>query len=73
MRVGRGEDEYYAAVSHEMSKSHYISFIAAARDDGYEIRKLYPEGGAEARFKIEGTQDLFYYCNRHGLFKTSVQ
>ena len=66
--IERVEDEYCTTVAHEMSKAHYISFIAAARDDGFEIQKLYPEGGARARFKIRGTRTLYYYCNRHGLF-----
>jgi len=68
-KVERVEDEYYVSVSHEMSKTHYISFIAAARDDGFEIRKLYPEGSAQARFKIRRTKHLYFYCNQHGLFR----
>ena len=66
------EDEYYITIAHEMSKNHYISFIAAVRDNGYEIRKLYPEGAAEARFKISGIKNIYYYCNRHGLFIVSL-
>ena len=69
IRIERVEDELYATLAHEMSKSHFISFIAASRADGFEIRKLYPEGDAAARFKIDGTQYLYYYCNHHGLFK----
>lgn len=72
IRIERAEDEYYVAIDHEMSKTHYISFILAAKDDGCEIRKLYPEGSAEARFKIRRTKALYYYCNRHGLFKVSL-
>ncbi|MBR4443648.1 MAG: helix-turn-helix domain-containing protein [Clostridia bacterium] len=71
--VERVEDEYCVTVSHEMSKTHYISFIAAVRDDGWEIRKLYPEGGAEARFRIDRTKSLCYYCNRHGLFEAHTR
>ena len=66
------EDEYYVTVPHEMSKNHYISYIAAIRDDGYEIKKLYAEGNAEARFKINRTGYLLFYCNVHGLFKVRV-
>lgn len=73
LRAERAEDEYYVSISHEMSKTHYISFIAAVRDNGFEIKKLYPEGAAEGRFKISRTQHLLYYCNRHGLFKVSVR
>lgn len=69
--VARVEDEYCVCVDHAMDKAHYISFIAAARNDGFEIKKLYPEGGAEARFKIGGTRMLYCYCNRHGLFRAT--
>lgn len=72
IRVERVEDEYYVTVDHEMSKSHHISFIAAAQNDGYEFKKLYPEGGAEARFRIRGTRGVYCYCNRHGLFHVEV-
>ena len=34
--------------------------------------KLYPEGNAEARFKIRGVKKIFFYCNRDGLFFTDV-
>ncbi len=70
--VERIEDEYYVALSHEMRRTHYISFFAAVRDDGCEFKKLYPEGPAEARFKIAGTRFFYYFCNRHGLFKAPL-
>jgi len=31
--------------------------------------KLYPEGNAQARFKMEGVKRIFCYCNRDGLFQ----
>ena len=68
IKIEKVEDEYYVRIPHEMSKQHYISFIAAIKDNGYELTKLYPEGEAEARFKIERTQCFYYYCNHHGLF-----
>ena len=68
-QIERVEDEYYVTVSHEMTKTHYISFIAAVRSDGVEIKKLYPEQNAEARFKISGIKHLLFYCNQHGLYK----
>ncbi len=71
--IERIEDEYYVTIDHPMGKEHYISFIAAIRDDGYEIRKLYPEGDASAYFRIRGTRFLYYYCNKHGLFKVAVK
>lgn len=71
--IERVEDEYYVSINHEMSKTHYISFIVAIQDDGCELKKLYPEGNAEARFKISRTKEFRYYCNRHGLFKAAIK
>ncbi len=66
------EDEYYVTMNHLMTKEHYISFIAAISDQGVQLVKLYPEGNAEARFKISRVRKLYAYCNRHGLFDYSV-
>jgi DNA-binding XRE family transcriptional regulator len=33
------EDEYYVSVQHEMTKTHYISFIAAVGNDCVEVKK----------------------------------
>lgn len=71
LNIEKVEDEYYVTLNHEMSKSHYISFIAAIKDNGFEVVKLYPEYNAEARFKISSTRSFYYYCNRHGLYKIS--
>ena len=69
----RVEDEYYVTVSHEMSKQHHISFIAALTDNGLVFTKLYPEQNAETRFKINRTYALYAYCNRHGLFTAKLK
>ena len=68
IKVERIEDEYYVSVEHEMTKNHYISFIAAVSDDGIQLKKIYPESAAEARFRIEGVRKFYCYCNRDGLF-----
>ncbi len=66
--VERIEDEYYVRIDHEMTKMHYISFIAAVSSDRCQLVKLYPEGEAEARFMIRGVKKIYFYCNRDGLF-----
>ena len=68
INVGIVEDEYFVTLDYPMTKEHYISFIAAVSDMGIQLVKLYPEGSAEARFKINRVKRLFAYCNRHGLF-----
>ena len=66
--VERVEDEYYIRIDHDMTKKHYISFIAGLSSDKVQIVKLYPEGNAEARLKINGVKKILFYCNRDGLF-----
>ncbi len=66
------EDEYYVTLDHPMTKTHYISFLAAVSDQGIQLVKLYPEGGAETRFKINRTERIYACCNRHGLFALSL-
>lgn len=69
MNVEYIEDEMYVTIAHEMTKQHYISFIAYVTTDKIEIKKLYPEGNAEARFFIRGNGEIYCYCNHHGLLK----
>jgi len=66
------EDEYFVRIEHEMTKAHYVSFIAALSPDRLQMVKLYPEGNAETRFKMNGVKQLFFYCNRDGLFSVRV-
>ena len=66
--IERVEDEYYIRIDHSMTKDHYISFVAAVSSGDMQMVKLYPEGSAEARFKIRGVRRIFFYCNRDGLF-----
>lgn len=69
LEVESVEDEYYITGCHEMTKEHYLSFLAAVSDNGIEIIKLYPEGNAEARVKKRGVHQIYCYCNRHGFYK----
>lgn len=66
------EDEYYVRIEHDMTKKHYISFIAAVSSDRIQMVKLYPEENAEARFQINGVKQILFYCNRDGLFSINV-
>ena len=63
------EDEHFVTIHHPMTKAHFISFIAFVTSDRLQLVKLYPEGNAETRLQLRGMGHLYYYCNRHGLFK----
>ena len=73
MTVEAVEDEYFVSVRHEMSRTHYISFLAAVSDDRLQLIRLYPEGNAEARIQRRGGQTIYACCNRDGLFKLTVK
>lgn len=66
------EDEHFLTVHHPMSKEHFISFIAYITCDRIQMVKFYPEGNAETRMQLRGKGTLYYYCNRHGLFKQKI-
>lgn len=71
--ITRCEDEYFVKIPHEMSKEHFISFMAGLSDSGLTLVKLYPEGNAEARFPARRLDSFYFYCNRHGLFRFRVR
>ena len=66
------EDEQFITVSHSMTKEHFISFVAFVSTDRFQLVKLYPEGNAETRLQLRGRGYLYYYCNRHGLYRRKV-
>lgn len=66
------EDEKFITVPHEMSKKHFISFMAYVTTDKIHFVKLYPEGNAETRMQLRGRGYIYIYCNRHGLMRKRV-
>ena len=70
--IERAEDEYFVTVSHDMTKEHFISFLAHVTMDRLQLVKFYPEGNAETRFSLRGGGYLYLYCNKHGLMKKKV-
>lgn len=73
IQIEKIEDEYYVKIENEMSKNHYISFIAAVSDAKIEIEKLYPEQEPQARFKINRVRRILFYCNSDGLFYKDIK
>lgn len=70
--VEQVEDEHFITVHHSMTKEHFISFVAHVNSDRLQLVKLYPEGNPETRLQLRGRGYLYYYCNRHGLFKKKL-
>ena len=70
--VEKVEDEHFITVNHEMTKTHFISFIAYLTSDRVQFVKFYPEGNAETRLQLRGRGYLYFYCNKHGLMKKKI-
>ena len=66
------EDEHFITVHHDMSKKHYISFLAYVTCDRVQFVKFYPEGNAETRLQLRGRGYLYIYCNKHGFMKKKI-
>lgn len=70
--IEKVEDEYFVTVKHNMTKAHFISFIAFLTCDRVQLVKFYPEGNAETRLNLRGGGYLYIYCNKHGLMKKKI-
>ena len=66
------ENEHFISINHDMTKKHYISFIAFVSSDRVQFVKLYPEGNAETRLLLRGGGFLYAFCNKHGLMKQKI-
>ena len=60
-------------VEHPMEKEHYIMWIAQVTDNQTTRIRLYPEQETTVRFKYIPNSILYAYCNKHGLWKTTVK
>lgn len=70
--IEKVEDEQFITVNHDMTKEHFISFLAYLTSDRVQFVKLYPEGNSETRFQLRGSGYLYIYCNKHGLMKKKI-
>ena len=60
-------------VEHPMEKEHYIMWIAQVTENRITRVKLYPEQATETRFPYISGATLYAYCNKHGLWKTTIK
>ena len=72
IKIEKVEDEHFITVLHDMTKTHYISFICYVTMDRVQFVKLYPEGDAETRLNLRSGGYLYIYCNKHGLMKKKI-
>ena len=70
--IEKVEDEHFITINHDMTKEHYISFVAYLTSDRVQFVKFYPEGNAETRLNFRGKGYIYIYCNKHGLMKMKI-
>ena len=66
------ENDYFITADHEMSKEHYISFVAFLASDTLVFKKQYPQWNLQARIPMLSHGRLMWYCSRHGLFYQDI-
>ena len=72
IEITKVENEHFVSLRHDMTKEHYISFIAYVSCDRVQFVKLYPEGNAETRLQFRGGGLVYAFCNKHGLMNIKV-
>ena len=60
--------EYQISSDHEMSREHYITFLALRSSEQILLRKLYPEWNLELYMPYIPGAMLIWHCKQHGLF-----
>lgn len=66
------EDEQFLTIRHPMTKEHFISFAASVTSDRIQLVKFYPESSAQTRMQLRGRGYLYFFCNKHGLFRQKI-
>lgn len=64
--------EWYITTDHEMTKEHYISFVAYQSDSSVMIFKQYPEWGVNVTLPMYRSGRLVWYCNKCGLMYQDI-
>ena len=72
LTVETADGERFITASHEMTKGHFLSFVAFLTGDTLVVKKQYPEWGLETRLPFAAHGTLLWYCTRHGLFWQEV-
>ena len=70
--IEKVEDEHFVTVHHDMTKEHYISFVALITGDTVMMRKQYPEWNLQVRIPMFARGRLVWHCTQHGLFYQDI-
>ena len=72
LSVQKIETDFFVSSEHEMTREHYISFVALLTGDTLLLKKQYPEWNLQVRIPFFAHGKLIWYCTQHGLFYQEV-
>lgn len=64
--------EWYVSSDHEMTKEHYISFVAYVGDSSVMMFKQYPEWAMQFTLPMYRSGRLVWFCNKCGLLYQDI-
>lgn len=67
------DGDFYVHMRHDMTKEHYVSFMAYLTGDKLYLNRLYPEQDIGVRFPKIGMGTLYVYCTDDGLYRKHVR
>lgn len=67
------DGELFVTSEHEMTKQHYISFVAYVCDNTMMMFRQYPEWKMQARLPLVRMGRLIWYCTEHGAFYQDIR
>ncbi|MBQ2932665.1 MAG: helix-turn-helix domain-containing protein [Clostridia bacterium] len=72
INISEIENDFYIEFNHEMTKEHFIGFVAYAGFDRVLIVRMYPEQDSAVRLPRMFRGRVYFYCNKHGLFEYKI-
>ncbi len=66
--IEKSDNEYFISFCHEMTKEHYIAFVALVSWDRVTVVRLYPEQNGEIYLPRQRRETLYFCCSKDGLF-----
>ena len=69
MHIEELDDDSFIAFAHNMTKTHYIRFVAWVSYDRLTLVRMYPEQNAELHINLPRRGEVYVCCSRDGLFR----
>ena len=66
------EYDFFISSNHEMTREHFITFVALLTSDTVVLKKQYPEWNLQVRIPFFAHGKLLWYCSQHGLFYQNI-